>query len=177
METRSPKKTRQKWLCNPTDTPTDPLTHRRLINWLVDSGWVSGFLKKRIHPLDRPLEADMLQEIWVQILSIPENKLLDIWYKGKGKFTNYLKSLIINHIRSTTSSTFKNTKGLYQYELYLDDVQWSKFEEANEDSEVTLRFPGPDSSYYTNEVFWVEETQFIHSKDKLSEEYNYGDDL
>lgn len=167
---------RKKWLTNPKDTEDDPLTYERLMNWLVDTGWVQGFLKIRIHPLDRPLEEDMLQECWIQILSVPHDKMLGIWYKGKGKFTNYLKSIIINNVYSITSATYKNTKGLYANELYLDDAQWTKFEE-DKDSEVTLQFPGPNSSYYENYVEWVEETQHIQSESKLSEEYNYGEDM
>lgn len=167
---------RKRWLINPKDTKDDPLTYERLMNWLVNTGWVQGFLKKRLHPLDRPLEEDMLQECWVQILSVPPDKMLDIYNKGKGKFTNYLKSIIVNNICSVTSVTYKHTKGLYSNELYLTDEQWNRFEESD-DSEVTLQFPGPNSSYYENYVEWVSETQHIHSENKLNEEYNYGEDI
>lgn len=131
----------KKYLINPKDTPDDPLTWDRLMAWLVDTGWVDATIRKRISPLDQHIADDMLQETWLQILEVPKDKLLGIWYKGKGKFTNYIKSIIVNNLISNSSIVYNRTKGLYANELYISSDGWHKFEEAETDNSADVIYP------------------------------------
>lgn len=159
-----------KWLRNPVDTEDNPLTYDRLLKWVIDTHYVDHLIKKKLSPLDKNLEEDFIQEIWLQILLIPQDKFMSIWYKGKGKFTNYIKAIVMNSVMSVTSPVYYNTKGLFKNELHLTDEQWVRFEEGEDESDVTLLFPSPESDYKKKEMVWVEERQQIRSLDKLSEE-------
>lgn len=119
--------------------PPEPVTRQSLMKWLSDSGWVEGRIGKVISPLDRPYFEDYVQEVWVQILSVPEDKIMDIWYRGKGKFVNYIKSIIINNVRSTSSHLYSNIRKGRSIERLLTDEQWNALENTGE-SEYDITF-------------------------------------
>lgn len=160
-----------KYLQNPEDTPSNPLTWDRLMAWLADTGYIEGLVGKRISPLDRHLIEDYIQEVWVQILEVPHDKLLEIWYRGKGKFTNYLKSIVINNVYSNSSHLYKNIREGTHELIHLDDVGWKMLENDNE-AEAHLTFPVLErergkSSKATVKI--EEEKIYIHPLNKLSE--------
>ena len=125
---RPTKKREYKLMTN----PPEPLTWQILMNWLSDTGWVEGFIGKRISPLDRLYFADYVQECWVQILEVPQDKMMEIWYRGKGKFVNYIKSIIVNNIYSKSSHCFKNIREAGKHEMFLTDEQWIKLDNCGE---------------------------------------------
>ena len=47
--TKSPEQL--KLLINPEDTPENPLTHARLMEWLADTGWVEGYISEQTEEL------------------------------------------------------------------------------------------------------------------------------
>ena len=131
----------KKYLINPEDTPENPLTWERLISWLVETGWCDAMIRKFISPLDQHVADDMFQETWLQILEVPKDKLMGIWYKGKGKFTNYIKSIITNNLISKSSIVYRNIKAPYTKMMTLDDSAWKKFERGEEWSTGEVIFP------------------------------------
>lgn len=130
-----------KLLNNPEDSVNNPLTHTRLMNWLADTKWVEGLVSRRISPLDRHLIEDYIQEVWVQILEVPPEKMMEIWYKGKGKFVNYIKSIVINQVYSGSSATYKHIKEPNKDMLYLDDAGWECFSNGLDAAETIITFP------------------------------------
>lgn len=159
------------WLTNPEDTETNPLTRERLLNWMASTGWVEGYIRKRISPLDYAHMDDYIQSVWEQICLIPEEKLLEVYRRGKGKFTSYLKALIGHQVYSSCSATFKENKEYYFNEIYLDDVGWKRLEDDDE-AEAYLTFPVLErergkSSKATVKI--EEEKIYIHPLNKLSE--------
>ena len=160
-----------KYLQNPEDTPSNPLTWDRLMAWLADTGYIEGLVGKRISPLDRHLIEDYIQEVWVQILEVPHDKLLEIWYKGKGRFTNYLKSIVINNVYSNSSHLYKNIREGTHELIHLDDTGWKMLENDNE-AEAYLTFPSIErergkSSKATVKI--EEEKIYVRSENKLYE--------
>lgn len=129
-----------KLLNNPEDTPSNPLTWERLMSWLVDTGYIEGLVRKRISPLDRHLIDDYIQEVWVQILEVPHDKLLDVYRRGKGKFVNYLKSIVVNNIYSGSSHLYKNLRAGQKELVHLNDNEWVNLEE-NEETHFLQHFP------------------------------------
>lgn len=80
-------------------------------------------MRKKISPLDRNLLDDYIQEIW---LIICENeKLVEMFGKGKGVFVNYIKSIITNNIYSSCSQVFKKIKQFNHKHCLLDNSQLS----------------------------------------------------
>ena len=163
-----------KYLKNPEDTESNPLTWERLMEWLADTGYVEGLVGKKISPLDRAYIEDYIQEVWVQILEVPQEKLMDIWYKGKGKFTNYIKSIVINNIYSGSSHLYKNLREGTHELVYLDDTGWHRLEN-DDDVEITLSYPviSRDKGL-SNRVSFEYEKIPSHSMNKLSECQNHS---
>lgn len=129
---KSPKPKQQKKEYKLFTNPPSPVTWEGLIKWLSDTGWVEGRIGKVISPLDRPYYDDYVQEVWVQILEVPHDKLLDIWNRGKGRLVNYIKSIILNNVRSSSSILYKNIRLSRSVERLLDDEQWERLEKTGE---------------------------------------------
>jgi hypothetical protein len=117
------------WMRTLPDTPDNPLTRDRILEWMASTGYVEGFINKKTHPLDKPFLEDYIQEVWVQIALVDPEKIVRLYRDGKGRFTNYIKGLIMNNIRSTCSYVYKNTRSFYANEVYLDDEQWTELTE------------------------------------------------
>ena len=112
--------------------PREPITRESLLEWLYRTGWFENHVRKRSSPLDKNQLDDYIQSCWEELCKIPEEKLLEIWYRGKGKFVNYCKALIGHQTYSSCSKSFKENKIFYTTEVYLDDQQWQTFEEDGE---------------------------------------------
>jgi hypothetical protein len=130
-----------KLMINPEDTPSNPLTHNRLMNWLADTGWVSGYVRKRISPMDAHLYEDFVQSIWVIILSVKPDVIMEIWYKGKGKFVNYIKTIIDINLRGIGSPNYNENKKFHNTHCTLSDEQWMEFEEGHTTTSWTDTYP------------------------------------
>lgn len=158
-----------KLLDNPDDTQENPLTRDRLMEWLASTGWVEGHVRRKISPLDRAYLDDYIQEVWEQILLVPPDKILEIYRRGKGKFVNYIKSIIMNNIYSNSSRLYRNIRAGQESIVHLDDVGWRHFE-ADEDSHTTLHFPVIQrDNDLDSRVKFEYETIPISSENKLSE--------
>ena len=129
-----------KWFVNLEDTPNNPLTRDRILEFIVKSGWIEGHTRKRMSPLDYQQAEDYIQSIYEEICKIPEDKLIEIYRKGKGKFTNYLKSLIQHQVYSSCSKTYRENKLWRQVEIPLEDSQWTNLAE-NGTTKMVQQFP------------------------------------
>lgn len=129
-----------KLLSNPIDTPEDPLTHDRLMQWLADTGWVYGYIKKRISPMDAHLYEDYAQTIWLYILEMDPNKILEVWYHGKGQFVNYIKKVIDGQLMWKTD-TYKLNKHYHHVHKSITPEQWHRLEEGESQVMYTDNYP------------------------------------
>lgn len=127
-------------LINPEDTEDNPLTYERLMNWLAGTGWVYGYVRKRISPMDAHLYEDYAQSVWIEILNAKPERLMEVWHNGKGAFINYLKVIIDIQLKSF-GSTYKTNKQFYHNHHLLSDEQWHNFEEGNESSTYIDTYP------------------------------------
>ena len=62
-----------------TGLEQEPKTYdyKGIIQWLVDSLWVENYIRKTKGPFF-PYTEDFIQEVWLQILSIPESKIVNL---------------------------------------------------------------------------------------------------
>ena len=157
-----------KYLLNPEDTDENPLTKERLMNWLADTGWVEGHIRKQISPLDVKYTEDYIQEVWLQILEVPEEKIMSIWYKGKGKFTNYIKAIIMNNIYSNSSHLYRNIRAGQENVYHLDEVGWKALE-SDQDTYITHQYP------VASKEEWFERAKFETQTIHLSSEINQSE--
>ena len=128
-------------LINPEDTPDNPLTWQRLMDWLASTGWVYGYVRKRISPMDAHLYEDYAQHCWLAILEVKQPRMMEIWYNGKGAWVNYLKRIIDIQLKSTTNPNFKTNKLFHHTHCTLSDEQWKHFEEGETISSWIDTFP------------------------------------
>ena len=129
-----------KWFVNLEDTPNNPLTRARILEFIVESVWIEGHTRKRMSPLDYQQAEDYIQSMYEEICKIPEDKLIEIYRKGKGKFTNYLKALIQHQVYSSCSKTYRENKQWRQVEIPLEDSQWTNLVE-NGTTKMVQQFP------------------------------------
>lgn len=153
---------KRKWLITLEDTSENPLTRDRIMNWMASTGFIEGFIGARIHPLDRPYYDDYLQEVWLQILEVDPEKLIFLYRAGKGRFTNYIKCLIMNNIRSDSSLLFKHIRADKKKEVYLDDDQWSSLLESDEADVENILTSHKEGSEWVLETEPVSITTELH---------------
>ena len=145
-----------KWLEPLEDTEENPITRQRLVDWMSKTGYVEGYIHKKISPMDKMYVEDYIQECWIQILEVPDDKMVEIYRKGKGKFTNYIKTLINNNIRSRVSHLYKNIRADKKNELYLDDAEWSVLLEGEPNTTADVVFPTINTEYRGKSKGWLD---------------------
>lgn len=128
-------------LQNPEDTPENPITWERLMDWLAWTGWFEGYIRKRISPMDALQYEDYVQSCWVELLERPHDYIVEIYKGGKGRFINYVKCLIDNQIKSDTSAVYKTNKKFYHDNCLLSDEQWKAIEEGEQTTMHTASYP------------------------------------
>lgn len=128
-------------LLNPEDTPENPLTYSRLMDWLANTGWVYGYVRKQISPMDALLYEDFAQHVWLVILELKPELIMEVWYHGKPQFINFIKRVIDVQLHSTSTPTYLVNKRFHHQHCTLDDTQWQNFLEGNEDTTNIVSYP------------------------------------
>ena len=128
-------------LINPEDTDENPITWERLMEWLASTGWVYGYVRKRISPMDAILYEDFAQHCWLAILQIKKDRIMEIWKNGKGAFVNYIKRVIDIQLKSTTNPNYQTNKHFHHTHCLLTDEQWKHFEEGETISSWVDSYP------------------------------------
>lgn len=136
--TKSPEEL--KLLTNPEDTPENPLTFERLMQWLADTGWVYGYIRKRISPMDAHLYEDYAQSVWLVILELRPEYVMEVWYHGKGQFVNFMKRVIDCQLQYRTY-TYSVNKHFHHTHLALTDEQWKLLEEGETNTTFINSYP------------------------------------
>lgn len=143
IATKNPKKRpieHLNLLLNPEDTQENPLTYERLMDWLSRTGWVEGYIRKKISPMDVHLIDDFTQRIWICILTVNKDTMMEVWYHGKGKFVNFLKCVINLQLHSR-AQTYKENKHFHHTHCTLSDDQWQSFLDAEQETLWTDTYP------------------------------------
>lgn len=101
--------------------------YKGIIQWLVDSSWVENYIRKVKGPFF-PYTDDFIQEVWLQILSVPQEKIVNAFQLSKPRLVAYLKCIINNNITSTSSPTYRHIQAYHTRHLSLSDVQWNNLD-------------------------------------------------
>lgn len=128
-------------LQNPEDTQSNPLTFNRLMEWLAWTGWVDGYVKKKISPMDAHLWQDYTQSVWLVLLELKPDYVMSIWYKGKGRFVNFIKKVINIQIRAKGSATYNVNKHFHHTHKTLTDEQWQIISDGGTSISYTDTYP------------------------------------
>lgn len=103
-----------------------------VLNYLISTHLIENYIKKIALSCDLEIYDDIVQECWLQICEIPEQKWIDLISQGteKDKYTKcraYCSGLIFKNIRSDSSKIYNKLKKHKQYEYLKDDLVWDKF--------------------------------------------------
>jgi len=143
-----------------TGLEQEPITYdyEGIINWLVKSLWVENYIRKQ-KGAQFPYLDDFIQEVWLQILSIPKEKVVEAFQIGKARFIAYIKCIINNNINSISSPTYRHIKFYHDKHISLTSMQWDAIdanlpEDYTGDVEINknrVRVENPfDELYETN---------------------------
>lgn len=114
------------------------------IKYLIDSHFVEALTKKSMFPSDiTDLFEDYLQEVWLSILELPEDKW-EILYKdaiNRNKdfeytIRNFISVLIRNTVKSSSSPAYKLLKKNSVFEQQITQEDWKIIEYNTPDTEV-----------------------------------------
>ena len=106
------------------------MIREKVLKYLYDCGYVKYFVKKLLYPEDiEDLYEDYLQEVWLQICEIPEEKWLELYNRRDNQdefydIRNWVSVLIRNTVRSTTSSAYRKLKKQNTVAQNLNDDDW-----------------------------------------------------
>lgn len=102
-----------------------------IINYLIESGFVNNYVKKLTYPADQDnLYEDYLQETWLSILEIPEQKICQLYQNRINtndpfyEVRNYVSMVIRNTVHSTTSSAYRKLKKQSTIADNLNTEEW-----------------------------------------------------
>lgn len=147
--------------------PPSPVTYESLIDWLVSTGWVDAFIKARMNPLDRKYTDDYIQECWREILEVPRDKLLGVYIKGKGKFINYIKSVILNNIISGSSHLYKRLREGWRETLFLSSEEWQHLADGDPALSELTYCNRVDRKINKDGIELLTEPIYVYSKEPL----------
>lgn len=101
-----------------------------IIDYLIKSGFVDNYTKKLVYPSDKAdLQEDFIQESWLQVLEIPEDKWMEIMDSNKNKdryygVRNFVSVVVRNTVRSTTSAAYRRLKKQATVAQIMTDGEW-----------------------------------------------------
>lgn len=101
-----------------------------IIDWLIDTCFIENYAIKISSNEERDLD-DIIQDIYLDILSIPQEKWDMITFQGFAAIRAYLSGMIHRQIRSTTSPTYYRYKKPKLTEKNLSSTTWNVYEETN----------------------------------------------
>ena len=101
-----------------------------ILNYLIKSNFVTSYTKKLVYPSDKDnLQNDFIQEVWLAILEVKDEKWQEIMKNNKNSdpmygVRNFVSVIIRNTVRSTTSSAYRKLKKQSTIADNLSDDDW-----------------------------------------------------
>lgn len=120
------------------------MVKEKIIDYLIQSGFVQYYVKKLVYPEDQDfLYEDYLQEVWLQILEIKEEKWLQLYNQRQSQdefydVRNWVSILIRNTVRSTTSSAYRKLKKQTTIVDNISDDEWDYLKNTIPDDDILL---------------------------------------
>lgn len=105
-----------------------------IIKWLYDCHlveWYSTYLLRL--PLTSKDMQDKIQELYLMICEIPQEKWDFLYMQGKFSISAYVTGIIHQQLISTTSSIYKKYKNYRNHEITQDENFWIINEQSDEE--------------------------------------------
>ena len=101
-----------------------------ILDYLIKSNFVTSYTKKLVYLSDKDnLQDDYIQEVWLAILEVKDEKWQEIMNNNKNSdpmygVRNFVSVIIKNTVRSTTSSAYRKLKKQSTVAQNLSDEEW-----------------------------------------------------
>lgn len=142
------------------DTPLNGKDRDSIINYLYDTRivpWYTTYLLQK--KVDDVEVQEYMQEIWLQICNLSEEKLQDLLEQGKTALTAYIAVLIKQNCKSANSPAYCHIRKPEKRYVHIQDKDWKLYDEEGE-------FP----DYLKNGALKAIEE---YDNDKISVDYDY----
>lgn len=102
----------------------------KVLDYLIKSNFVTSYTKKLVYPSDKEdLQEDFIQEVWLQICEISEEKWAELYNRRPNQdefydVRNWVSVIIRNTVRSVTSSAYRKLKKQATVATVVDDCTW-----------------------------------------------------
>lgn len=129
----------QDYCCMSRDNILDELVKSGFIEWytLQLMSKTSGFIVQT----DEEYQ-EYIQEIWLQICEIQEDKLIDLYNENKLKA--YISGLIHRNVKSNTSPAYTHIRKQNNKYIRKSDDDWEKYSDTND-----ISYLNNDNKLYT----------------------------
>ena len=113
-----------------------------ILNYLIKSNFVTSYTKKLVYPSDKDnLQDDYIQETWLAILEVKDEKWQEIMDNNKNSdpmygVRNFVSVIIKNTVRSTTSSAYRKLKKQSTVADNLSDDDWEFLANTIPDNQI-----------------------------------------
>lgn len=138
-----------------------------IISWLSYTQLIENYVKKLEYgDIDPETIQDEIQEIWLSICEIEQNKWDDLYRQGATAIKAYVSGLIYRQIHSNISKIYTKYKKPYLMFKHISDKTWEVFDESGE-------------MMVTNDDYSIRETELDITKrlietNKIEELFNNG---
>lgn len=114
-----------------------------VLNYLISTNLVENYIKKIALRCDLEMYDDILQECWLAICEITEQKWIDLISQGseKDKYTKcraYISGVLHRNIRSNSSRLYNKLKKHQKYEYMEDDNTWLTLNEIADNNMLPI---------------------------------------
>lgn len=116
----------------------------KVLNYLYSCGFVHNYVKKLIYREDIDnLYDDFVQEVFLQLCEVKEEKWIDLYDKRVNQdpfydVRNWVSMLIRNTVRSTTSTAYRRLKKQATITQQCTDDEWKYLANTVEDVGLKL---------------------------------------
>lgn len=103
-----------------------------IINWLNYTGLVDNYIRKlEFTDVDPEIINDEIQECWLMICEIPQEKWDNLYMQGTTPIKAFISGLIFRQIHSNSSPVYKKYKQKFNKIKHISDKSWEVFDETN----------------------------------------------
>lgn len=101
-----------------------------LINYIINTNLVEWYTCKLFKKtVDDYYVQEYIQEIWVQILQLSDDKLRQLWNQGYPAVTAFISTIIKNNVISVKSPSYMHIKNHLDKYIHVDNDVWDEMTE------------------------------------------------
>ena len=113
-----------------------------ILNYLIKSNFVTSYTKKLVYSSDKDnLQDDYIQEVWLQLCEVKDEKWQEIMNNNKNSdpmygVRNFVSVIIKNTVRSVTSSAYRKLKKQSTVADNLNEEEWELLKNTIPDNQT-----------------------------------------